>query len=96
MGTDKRAIRAICLRYGFELANKPAIPCLASRIAYCEPVTVEKLRQVDSAEDFLLGIGPQGGEIERNAARQIPSWRGDDALMVDQGRRLQVSLSRLA
>jgi PP-loop superfamily ATP-utilizing enzyme len=73
---DKRAIRAICLRYGFELANKPAIPCLASRIAYCEPVTVEKLRQVESAEDFLLGIGPQGGVIERNAA--------DDALVVDQ------------
>jgi hypothetical protein len=22
---------------------------------------------------------------EGNAARQIPSWRGDDALMVDQG-----------
>jgi len=73
---DKGAIRAICLRYGLELANKPAITCLASRIAYCEPVRIEKRRQVESAEDFFLGIGPQGGVIEGKAA--------DDALMVDQ------------
>jgi len=26
-----------------------------------------------------------GGAIEGNAAPKIPSWRGDDALMADQG-----------
>lgn len=57
LGMDKRAIRAICLYYGLEIADKPATPCLASRIAYDEPLTAEKLRQVEAAEDFLLGIG---------------------------------------
>jgi uncharacterized protein len=57
LGMDKRAIRAICSYYGLEIADKPAMPCLASRIPYGEPVTAEKLRQVEAAEDFLLGIG---------------------------------------
>jgi uncharacterized protein len=57
LSMDKRAIRRICAHYGLEIADKPAMPCLASRIAYGEPLTAEKLRQVEAAEDFLLGIG---------------------------------------
>jgi uncharacterized protein len=57
LGMDKRAIRDICSYYGLEIADKPAMPCLASRIPYGEPVTAEKLIQVEGAEDFLLGIG---------------------------------------
>lgn len=57
LGMDKGAIRTICSYYGLEIADKPAMPCLASRIAYGEPVTGKKLRQVEAAEDFLLGIG---------------------------------------
>jgi uncharacterized protein len=56
---DKRDIRAICLYYGLEIADKLAMPRLASRIPYGESVTADKLRQVETAEDFLLGIGPR-------------------------------------
>ena len=57
LGMDKRTIRNICLYYGLEIADKPAMPCLASRVAYGEPLTTQKLGQVEAAEDFLLGIG---------------------------------------
>ncbi|MGD9151613.1 MAG: TIGR00268 family protein, partial [Desulfobacterales bacterium] len=32
-------------------------PCLASRIAYGQEVNMEKLRQVETAEDFLSDLG---------------------------------------
>jgi uncharacterized protein len=57
LGMDKQAIRATCSYYGLEIADKPAMPCLASRVPYGEPLTPEKLRQVEAAEDFLLGMG---------------------------------------
>ena len=39
--------------------NKPATPCLSSRIAYGEPVTPERLAMIDQAEAFLRGRGFQ-------------------------------------
>jgi uncharacterized protein len=53
----KQIIRAICAFYHLEIADKPAMPCMASRIAYGEAVTVEKLSQVEKAEDFLYDLG---------------------------------------
>jgi uncharacterized protein len=54
---DKTAIRAVCNFFGLEVADKPAMPCIASRIAYGQEVSVEKLKQVEAAEDFLSGLG---------------------------------------
>ena len=38
-------------------AMAPAMPCMASRLAYGEEVTREKLSQVEQAEDFLYDLG---------------------------------------
>jgi uncharacterized protein len=57
LGITKQTIRAICAYYNLEIADKPAMPCMASRIAYGEAVTVEKLNQVEKAEDFLYDLG---------------------------------------
>ncbi|MDH3798199.1 MAG: ATP-dependent sacrificial sulfur transferase LarE [Desulfobacterales bacterium] len=54
---DKTAIRTVCNFFGLEVADKPAMPCMASRIAYGQEVSVEKLKQVEAAEDFLSGLG---------------------------------------
>lgn len=53
----KNELRQIA-RY-FELPNwdKPASPCLSSRIPYNQPVTLEKLRQIEAAEDILNSYG---------------------------------------
>ncbi|UCF94306.1 MAG: ATP-dependent sacrificial sulfur transferase LarE [Desulfobacterales bacterium] len=57
LGFDKRTIRAICGYYRLDIAAKPAMPCMASRIAYGQEVTAEKLNQVEQAEDFLYDLG---------------------------------------
>ncbi len=57
LGIDKTTIRAISAHYGLEIAEKPAMPCLSSRIAYGEKVTAEKLSQVETAENFLFDLG---------------------------------------
>ncbi len=57
LGIDKKTIRAICVNYGLEIKDKPAMPCMSSRILYGEEVTLKKLNQVEKAEDFLYDIG---------------------------------------
>ena len=57
LGFNKDTIRAICEYYGLEIAYKPAMPCLSSRIRYGEKVTLEKLNQIELAEDFLYDLG---------------------------------------
>lgn len=54
---SKQEIREIA-KY-FELPNwdKPASPCLSSRIPYNQPVTKDKLQQVEAAEDILNSYG---------------------------------------
>ena len=53
----KQTIRSICTYYNLEVAEKPAMPCMASRIAYGKEVTEEKLSQIEKAEDFLYDLG---------------------------------------
>ena len=57
LGFNKDTIRSICFFYGLEIADKPAMPCMSSRISYGEPVSAEKLSQVEKAEDFLYDLG---------------------------------------
>ncbi len=54
---DKETIRGLCAYYGLKIADKPAMPCMSSRIIYGEEVTLEKLNQIERAEDFLYELG---------------------------------------
>lgn len=56
-GLNKIAVRGIAQYWNLEIWNKPAMPCLASRIAYGVTVTVERLNQIDRAEKFLKDLG---------------------------------------
>ena len=60
-GLGKAAARALARALDLPSWSKPAQACLASRIAYDQPVTADKLRQVAAAEDVLreLGLGPE-------------------------------------
>jgi len=57
LGFTKQIIRQVCAYYSLAIAAKPAMPCMASRIAYGLEVTEEKLSQVEKAEDFLYDLG---------------------------------------
>ncbi len=56
-GMTKQDVRAVARALGLPLWEKPASPCLASRIPYGQAVTPEKLGMVERAEDFLLSLG---------------------------------------
>lgn len=56
-GLDKAAVRRVARALGLPSADKPASPCLASRIPHHEEVTPEKLSQVDAAESGLRRLG---------------------------------------
>ena len=53
----KADVRALAEKYKLSIAKKPAYACLASRIAYGEAVTLEKLASVEKAEDALKALG---------------------------------------
>ena len=53
----KREIRELSRQAGLPTADLPASACLSSRIPYGMPVTPEKLRQIDRAEDALRALG---------------------------------------
>jgi uncharacterized protein len=56
-GLDKGAVRAIARTLGLPSADKPAAPCLASRIPHHQSVTPAKLSQIESAESGLRALG---------------------------------------
>jgi uncharacterized protein len=57
LGLTKADVRALARQLGLAVADKPAAPCLASRIPHHEPVTPAKLRQIDQAEAALRALG---------------------------------------
>jgi uncharacterized protein len=56
-GLDKAAVRGIARDLALPCADKPAAPCLASRIPHFADVTPAKLRQVELAEAALHRLG---------------------------------------
>lgn len=56
-GIGKRELRGMAASLGLSVADKPASPCLSSRVQYGEAITPEKLRRIDAAETFLRELG---------------------------------------
>jgi pyridinium-3,5-biscarboxylic acid mononucleotide sulfurtransferase len=57
VGISKREVRELSRRAGLPTWDKPASPCLSSRIAYGTPVTIERLSTVDRGEEILRQLG---------------------------------------
>ena len=53
----KAEIRAVSRALGLPTAEKPAMACLASRLPHGTPVTLERLRMVETAEAGLRAAG---------------------------------------
>jgi pyridinium-3,5-biscarboxylic acid mononucleotide sulfurtransferase len=52
-GFSKADVRAIAREWNLSNAEKPAAPCLASRVPVGTEVTPERLAQIESVEEFL-------------------------------------------
>lgn len=56
-GLSKSEVRELSRRAGLPTWDKPASPCLSSRIAYGTQVTIQRLATVDQGEDILRALG---------------------------------------
>ncbi|MDO5698961.1 MAG: ATP-dependent sacrificial sulfur transferase LarE [Dermatophilus congolensis] len=56
-GLTKSDVREVAAALSLPVADKPASPCLASRIPHGEPVTPERLAQIEKAENVLRDLG---------------------------------------
>jgi uncharacterized protein len=56
-GLTKQEIRALAKAAGYTLWDRPAAPCLSSRVEYGRPVTREVLEQVERSEGSLRHLG---------------------------------------
>ncbi|MGO2721499.1 MAG: ATP-dependent sacrificial sulfur transferase LarE, partial [Brachybacterium tyrofermentans] len=57
VGVTKQQVRSIARALSLPVADKPAAPCLASRVPFGQSVTPEKLRQIDDLEDAVYEQG---------------------------------------
>lgn len=53
----KLDVRSLAAAWDLPVADKPASPCLSSRIAYGQSVTPERLRMIDRAEQIVRALG---------------------------------------
>lgn len=56
-GIAKAELRLMAAAVGLSISDKPASPCLSSRVQYGEAITPEKLARIDAAETFLRSLG---------------------------------------
>ncbi len=88
VGLSKHAIRRLSEARGIPTWAQPASPCLSSRLPYHTPVTPERLRLIERAEQALREIGVSGdvrvrlhGDLARVelSPREIDRWLAPDA-----------------
>ena len=56
-GFTKADVREVSALLGLPTAEKPAAACLASRVAYGEPVTAAVLARIEAAEEAVRALG---------------------------------------
>ncbi len=77
-GLTKADIRTLSAEMGLPTADKPAAPCLSSRVQYGEAITPEKLAMIERAENFLHDLGLRECRVRHhgNLARiEVPADR---------------------
>lgn len=90
-GITKSEIREWSRELGLPTADKPAIACLASRVPYGSPITIEKLKAVDGVESVLKDAGfPQVRVRHHGDVARIEVPPGDIARLVAEGVRERV------
>lgn len=86
LGLGKQSVRNIARTLGLIVADKPASPCLASRIAYGQLVTPENLRRVESMESCLheLGFRDVRARIHGDQLLRLELHQEDWSKLLDQ------------
>lgn len=77
-GIGKATVRTMLRELGLAVHDKPAAPCLSSRIPYGSQVTEEKLRQVERAEEILLDLGLRDVRVRHHGTVALIEVRRED------------------
>ena len=88
-GCTKEDVRALARAWGLPTWNKPASPCLSSRLAPGVEVTPERTRRVEEAEAYLRSLGYRECRVrlhEGELARVEVPAEGIDRLMKPEER----------
>jgi uncharacterized protein len=89
-GLTKLEVRALAKAAGYTLWDRPAAPCLSSRVEYGRKVTREVLEQVERAEESLRQLGfrelrvRHHGELARVELARTELPRALSVEMLDQ------------
>jgi uncharacterized protein len=88
-GLNKQDIRLLSKEMGLRTWDKPTMACLASRIPYGSPITVDKLKMIDQAEAFLFDKGIKQCRVRHHGtvARIEVERRGLKMVMEDDLRK---------
>lgn len=93
-GLTKAEIRAISAAWGLPTSDKPASPCLSSRVQYGESITPDKLRQIERAERLLHDLGFRECRVRHHdklARIEVPAERLAEILAPDLRRRIDAA-----
>jgi len=56
-GLTKEEVRELATKYGLPNSDKPANPCLASRVPFGQEISPQKLERIARGEEFIRSLG---------------------------------------
>jgi uncharacterized protein len=75
VGLTKTEIREWSAQLGLPTADKPQLACLSSRVPHGEPVTPEKLRMIEAAENLLRDLGFHEVRVRHHELRNVEALK---------------------
>ncbi len=97
LGIDKKSIRSISKALGLPWWDKPAQPCLASRIPFGEEISSKRLEQIALAEEWIVNKGFSQVRVRSqglSARIELPKQEIDNFLrIVERNQLIQYFLS---
>jgi uncharacterized protein len=94
VGLTKTEIRELSAQFGLPTADKPQMACLSSRVPHGEPVTPEKLRMIEAAENILRDLGFHDVRVRHHELGSVRAGRAADASTL-QPFNASMSLARI-
>ncbi len=97
-GWTKKEIRRVSRRLGLPTWNQPSSPCLATRVAYGQPITLPTLKRLHHGEEVLGRMGFSESRLRlHNSLVRIEVPENEFGLIFDREKKLNLlsSLSAL-
>lgn len=93
-GFTKKDIRLLSRALHLPTWDKPSKACLASRFAYGQEITIEKLKKVEEAEKIISALGPKQIRVrlhDQSTARIEVEQEDIEQIMESEARALIIS-----